>query len=338
MEVIRGFHNLRSDQRGCVLTIGNFDGIHRGHQALIARTRELAREHALPSTVLTFEPTPREFFAGKDFPGRITLLRDRLHLLEALGVERVLLAGFDRRLSAVSANTFVDVLLVARLGVKAVVIGDDFRFGSKRAGDVQLLREQGARQGFSAEGLATVTAGGERCSSTAVRTALATADLPQAARLLGRAYCITGRVRRGLQLGRQLDMPTANIPLKRRMALKLGIYGVRARLGGRIWKGVANLGVRPTLGTTPCLLETHLFESPGDIYGQLMEVEFVHFLRPEQKFDSLEALKTQMHLDKKRAQSLLALTPPPALPVVPPSPAGAGEGRMNRFAINMVKP
>lgn len=307
MQLIRGFHNLRPAHRGCVLTIGNFDGIHRGHQALIARTRELARQHGLPATVLTFEPTPREFFAGEQYAGRITLLRDRLRLLEEQGVERVLLAAFDGRLARTSAEDFVDDLLVRRLGVKAVVIGDDFRFGAKRAGGLPLLQERGAALGFSAEGLGTVQVQGARCSSSAVREALAIPNLAQASQLLGRPYVITGRVRRGLQLGRQLDMPTANIPLKRRMALKLGIYAVRARLGGRSWKGVANLGVRPTLGTTPCLLETHLFESPGDIYGQLMEVEFVHFLRPEQRFDSLEALKVQMHLDKKQAQALLSL-------------------------------
>ena len=306
MELIRGFHKLKPAQRGCVLTIGNFDGIHRGHQALIARTRELARQHGLSATVLTFEPTPREFFAGDAFAGRITLLRDRLRLLEERGVERVLLAAFDARLSKTSAEDFVDELLVRRLGVKAVVIGDDFRFGAKRAGDLQLLQVRGAALGFSAEGLSTVQMQGARCSSTAVRDALAQPDLALASQLLGRPYVITGRVRRGLQLGRQLDMPTANLPLKRRMALKLGIYAVRARLGSRIWKGVASLGVRPTIGTTPCLLETHLFESPGDIYGHLMEVEFVHFLRGEEKFDSLDALKAQMHADKKQAQSLLA--------------------------------
>ena len=306
MELIRGTHNLRPQHRDCVLTIGNFDGVHRGHQALIARARELAQAHGLPLTLLTFEPTPREFFSGADAPGRISPLRDRLRLLEEQGIERLLLQGFNRRFAAIAAPAFIDELLVGRLGVKAVVIGDDFRFGAQRAGDIGLLRLQGAQQGFSAESLPTVLVDGERCSSTAVRTALAGPDLQCAEKLLGRRYSISGRVRRGLQLGRKLEMPTANISLRQRPALKYGVYAIRARLAGHRWKGVASLGVRPTLNLSECLLEAHLFVSPGDIYGQILEVEFAHFLRAEEKFDSLEALTAQMHADKTQAMALLS--------------------------------
>lgn len=310
MELVRGIHNLRAAHRGCVLTLGNFDGVHRGHQALIARTRELAQQHGVPLALMTFEPTPREFFGGAAAPGRISPLRDRLRLLEEQGVERLLLQGFNRRFAAHSALDFIEKILVRDLSVRAVVIGDDFRFGAQRAGGIELLREQGERHGFTAESLDSVVVEGQRCSSTAVRAALAAPDLELAARLLGHRYSMSGRVRRGLQLGRKLGMPTANITLRRRPALKLGVYAVRARLGGRRWGGVASLGVRPTLGLAECLLETHFFDSPGDIYGQILEVEFAHFLREERKFDGLEPLAAQMQADKAEAIALLSADAP----------------------------
>lgn len=305
MELIRGFHNLQPRHHGCVLTIGSFDGVHCGHQALIARTRALAQEHGVPSVALTFEPTPKEFFMKGERPGRISTFRDRIAALDHLGLDRLLIQRFSKSFAAVTAQDFIADLLVRRLGVKAVLIGDDSRFGAQRSGDAEMLKRMGLQHRFSVHGLDTILVGDQRCSSTAIRNALAQPDLAQAAAFMGRPYAITGRIRRGLQLGRQLDMPTANITLRRKPALKLGIYAVRARLGSRKWNGVASLGVRPTLGLTQCLLETHLFESPGDIYGQLMEVEFTHYLRPELKFDSLDALKVQMHLDKQQAQTLL---------------------------------
>lgn len=310
MELIRGIHNLRTAHHGCVLTLGNFDGVHRGHQALIGRARTAADALRLPLTLMTFEPIPREFFSKDKAPGRITELRDRVRLLEDQGVDRLLVQGFTARFAAQRAEDFVERVLVAQLGVRAVVIGDDFRFGAQRAGDIGLLQSLGSRLGFAAESLPSVRVNGARCSSSAVRAALALPDFGQAAQLLGRPYAISGRVRRGLQLGRKLNMPTANIRLRRKPALRFGVYVVRARLGGRRWGGVASLGVRPTLDLSECLLETHFFRSPGDIYGQILEVEFVQFLREERKFGSLDALAAQMQADKAQAMDLVASDAP----------------------------
>ena len=309
MELIRGLHQLRDPGAGCALTIGNFDGVHCGHQALIARTVQLARQHGVMPALLTFEPTPREFFAPDDRPGRISSLRAKLQLLEGFGIQRLIIQRFDRPFSCVQADAFVEDLLVRRLGVKAVVVGDDFRYGAKRAGDFAQLQAMGRRHGFEVQGVPSVMVAGRRCSSTAVRAALAQSDLALAAQLLGRPYSITGRVRRGLQLGRQLNMPTANLNLFRRPALRLGIYAVRVRDGDRRWDGVASLGVRPTLGLTRCLLETHLFGEPGNLYGRELEIEFVRYQRAELKFDSLDALAEQMQVDKLEAMDLLGSKP-----------------------------
>lgn len=306
MELIRGYHNLRPRHHGCVLTVGNFDGVHLGHQALIARTQALARQHGLPVALMTFEPTPREYFARDQPPPRISTFRGKVRILGELGVDRLIVQRFGRALASMPAERFVDEVLVRRLGVRAVVIGDDFRFGHRRAGDLDLLRRMGADLGFDAEGLGTVTVGQERCSSTALRNALAEADLGRAEALLGRPYSMTGHIRRGLQLARKLGMPTTNIFLHRPPALRLGIYAVRARVDGQAYQGVAALGVRPTLGFTRCLLETHVFGEPGELYGQAMTVQFCKFLRPEEHFDSLEALAAQMHRDKADAAAFFA--------------------------------
>lgn len=306
MELIRGYPNLRPAHRGCVLTIGNFDGIHRGHQALIARTVEFAHQHGVPAALMTFEPTPREFFSAGAPPPRISSFRGKVETLRRLGIERLIVQRFGRAFSAWSPQDFEQRLLVERLGVRALVIGDDFRYGHQRAGDLHSLEAAGRAAGFTVEGLGTVTADGERCSSTALRAALSEPDLARAERILGRPYSITGRIRSGLRLGRQLGMPTTNIALHRPPALRLGVYVVRARVAGRAWEGVASIGVRPTLGVTRCLLESHLFGEPGELYGQVMEVEFCRFLRPELRFDSLDELAAQMQRDKADAQAFFA--------------------------------
>ncbi|HKY90417.1 MAG TPA: bifunctional riboflavin kinase/FAD synthetase [Nevskiaceae bacterium] len=307
MELIRGLHNLRERHRGCVLTIGNFDGVHRAHQALIARTREYGRRLGLPVACFTFNPTAREFFDRANAPPRISTLRSKVHALETAGVDRLLIARFHQGLATIGAEAFVTELLVKGLGVRAVVVGDDARFGSRRQGNFDLLQKLGKQYGYESERLPAIEIGGERCSSSSVREALGQADLARAEALLGRPYTVRGRVRRGLQLGRKLDMPTANIPLPRhRLALRQGIYAVLATCEGRTFRGVANLGVRPTLGLTQCLLETHVFEPPGDLYGRVLDVEFRAFLRPELKFDSLDALKKQMHDDAAQAAAVLA--------------------------------
>lgn len=306
MELIRGLHNLRERHRGCVLSVGNFDGFHRGHQALIERLREHAQRTGLPMMVQIFEPTPREYFAPAQAPGRVATFRDKLGRLEAAGVARVLCTRFDRRFAAMPAERYVEALLVGRLGVKAVVVGDDFRFGASRGGDLALLRALGERHGFVAEALGTVQVEGERVSSSAVRAALALPDLARAQRLLGRPYALSGRVRRGLQLGRKLGMPTVNLVLRRRPALRFGVYAVRVCAGARQWDGVASIGVRPTLAQSRgWLLEAHLFGTSEMLYGAVLEIEFRKFMRPELRFESLDALAAQMQADSVAAQAWL---------------------------------
>jgi riboflavin kinase / FMN adenylyltransferase len=305
MELIRGLHNLRERHRGCVLSIGNFDGFHRGHQALVARLQQHATRTGLAAAVQIFEPTPRELFAKEQAPGRIATFRDKLAQLEAAGVQRVLCVRFGKRFAAIAAERYVDEVLVGKLGVKAVVVGDDFRFGAGRGGDLALLQRLGERHGFVAESVPTVELDGERVSSSAVRAALAQPDLAKVARLLGRPYALSGRVRRGLQLGRKLGMPTVNIGMRRRPALHFGVYVVQARCGGQQWDGVANLGVRPTLVRSACLLEAHLFGATETLYGKVVTVEFRKFLRPEQRFESLEALAAQMQADGQQARTWL---------------------------------
>jgi len=282
MELIRGLQNLRAQHRGCVLTIGNFDGMHRGHQALVQRTLQIAGRLGLPAAAMTFEPTPREYFRRADAPPRVQTLRSKLDSLAHSGLQRVVIARFSQALSTMSAETFVDDLLVRQLGVAAVVVGHDFRYGRQRSGDEAHLRAAAAAHGFE----------------------LSVGDL------LGRPYTVLGRVRRGLQLGRQLGMPTANIDLVRPLAVRQGVYAVRARIdGGPAWDGVASLGIRPTIGITRCLLETHLFGQPGDIYGRQLEVEFVAWLRPELKFASLDELSARMQQDADDARGILARNP-----------------------------
>jgi riboflavin kinase / FMN adenylyltransferase len=308
VKLIRGLHNLPQQTQGTVLTIGNFDGVHRGHQALIGHTVRLAQQLAAVPTVLSFEPTPREYFAPAQAPGRIGSLRGKLLDLQAMGVERLIVQRFHRGFAACEAEAFVRDWLVARLALRGIVVGDDFRFGARRAGDLVLLRRLGAELGFVVEGIGSVEHAGLRCSSTSVRTALAAPDLDAAAQLLGRPYRLVGRVRGGLRLGRQLGMPTANVGLTRRPALRLGVYVVELRrIGDSGWlPAVANLGVRPTLGMTRCLLETHVLDAELDLYGATVEVRFRRFLRPEARFDSLDALREQMLRDRDAALAFFA--------------------------------
>jgi riboflavin kinase / FMN adenylyltransferase len=308
MKLIRGLQNLPLPPGGTVLTIGNFDGVHRGHQTLIGRTVALAAALGATPTVLSFEPTPREYFAPVQAPGRVGTLRGKLLDLQAMGVERLIVQRFHRGFAACEAEPFVRDWLFARLALRGIVVGDDFRFGARRAGDLALLRQIGTELGFEVEGIGSVEHAGLRCSSTAVRAALAAPDLDAAAQLLGRPYRIVGRVRGGLRLGRQLGMPTANIGLTRRPALRLGVYVVELRrIGESRWlPGVANLGVRPTLGMTRCLLETHVLGAELDLYGATVEVRFRRFLRAEARFESLDALREQMQRDRDAALAFFA--------------------------------
>ncbi len=304
MQLVRGLHNLRPQHRGCVATIGNFDGVHRGHQAILARLRERARELGVPSCVVIFEPQPREYFAPDTAPARLARLRDKLALLAEEGVDRVLCLAFNQRLCKLSAAEFVDTILVDGLGVQHLEVGDDFRFGCDRLGDFDFLMQAGVVQGFTVEAAQTVEQNGIRVSSTQVRKALAAADFPLAEQLLGRPYRIAGRVLHGQKLARQLGWPTANVQLKRRRVPFTGVYQVSAEIDGTLWPGVANIGVRPTVaGDGSAHLEVHLLDFAGDLYGRRLTVVFHHKLRDEQRFASLEALKSAIDADVAAARA-----------------------------------
>ncbi|MEG1042028.1 bifunctional riboflavin kinase/FAD synthetase [Pseudomonas sp. NUPR-001] len=304
MQLVRGLHNLRPQHRGCVATIGNFDGVHRGHQAILARLRERAVALGVPSCVVIFEPQPREYFAPDTAPARLARLRDKVALLAAEGVDRVLCLAFNQRLSKLSAAEFVDTILVDGLGVKHLEVGDDFRFGCDRVGDFEFLQQAGLSQGFTVEAAQTVEQEGLRISSTQVRNALAKADFALAERLLGRPYQISGRVLHGQKLARQLGTPTANIQLKRHRVPLTGVYLVSVELDGKAWPGVANIGVRPTVsGDGRAHLEVHILDFAGDLYGRRLTVEFHHKLRDEQRFASLEALKSAIDADIAAARA-----------------------------------
>ncbi|MGQ0699523.1 MAG: bifunctional riboflavin kinase/FAD synthetase [Panacagrimonas sp.] len=305
IELVRGLHNLRERHRGCVMTVGKFDGVHRGHQALLEQTREQASKFGVPATVLSFDPSPREFFTPDKAPPRISTLRDKLLALQRCGVDRLVLARFDQRVAGIPPKDFLEDILLGKLGAKSLIVGDDLRFGRNRSGDICYLQSRAAELSYDVVAVNTVEVAGERCSSSAVREALAACDFTRVQRLLGHAYVVTGRIRKGLQLGRKLDMPTANISIHKRLALPLGVYAVLGRCEGQTWKGVASLGIRPTLGLTQCLLETHLFDANVDLYGRVFEVEFRKHLRPELRFDSIETLKKQMHDDATAARLLL---------------------------------
>ncbi len=306
MILIRGIHNLKPEHRGCVLTIGNYDGIHLGHQAVLARLRERAEALGVASMVMTFEPTPMEYFALEQAPARLSSLRETVEDIAAQNIDRLLCVQFNQRFASLSPRKFVDDLLVQRLKVSEILVGEDFRFGKERAGDVRMLREQGRRNGFNVAPMPTVEVAGERVSSTRVRDALAQGDLKTAQSLLGRPYHVSGRVIRGAQLGRTLNVPTANIKLRRKSATRYGVYAVEAELAdGRRFPAAANLGVRPTVNGKQCLLEVHLLDFREDLYGQHLNVYFYHYLRPEARFENIDALREQMLLDIEQTRSLL---------------------------------
>jgi len=291
--------SLQPTRSRCALTIGNFDGVHRGHRALIDRVRAKARELGVNACVLTFEPHPREFFAAGHAPARLTRLRDKLELMEAAGIERVHVARFDARFAALSAERFIDDVLVRGLGTRWLLVGRDFRFGAGRAGDFSILQNKG----FDLEAMPDVQVAGERVSSSAIRAALAAGNFALAERLLGHPYTLSGRVAHGAKLGRKLGFPTANIVLRRAPPL-LGIYVVDA---GKYGPGVASVGRRPTVNpvATP-LLEVHLFGREDDLYGEHLKVRFLEKLRDERRFDGLEALKEAIADDAAQARKFFA--------------------------------
>lgn len=305
MELIRGIHNILSSHHGCVLTIGNFDGVHRGHAQVIANVVQKAKELGLPSTLMTFEPQPQELFCGSDAPARLSLLRDKIILLNELGVERLVCVNFNRAFASLPAEHFIEELLVRKLGVKYLVVGDDFCFGKGRKGNFDMLVQAGREFGFSVVSTQSFILGSQRVSSTAVRELLAKGDLAQARRLLGHPFTLSGRVAHGQKLGRTIGFPTANIALKRNVVPVRGVFAVKCYWeNSDIYEGVANVGFRPTVNGQVCQLEVHLFDFQGDIYGKHLEVELVAKLRDEQPFESLDALKQQILHDANEAKAL----------------------------------
>lgn len=318
MELIRGRYNLKPQHQGCVATIGNFDGVHRGHQQVIARLREVSAQLGLPSTVISFEPLPREFFAPEQSPPRLTRFREKFVALANQQVDRFLCMRFCKRLATQDPEEFIQQILVDGLGVKYLVVGDDFRFGKDRAGDFAMLKAAGEKHGFEVVDTQTVTDETTRISSTRIREALTAGDMGQAAELLGRSYTMGGRVAHGDKRGREMGYPTANIAIHRKETPVSGIFvtrmhGLSCVEGGGPIDGVSSLGVRPTFeGDGKAVLEVHLFDFKRMIYGENVEVEFLHKIRDEEKFDSMEALIEKIHDDADKARAWFAEDAPVA--------------------------
>jgi len=307
MELVRGLHNISQRHRGCVLTVGNYDGVHLGHQHMIGVLKARAAELRCAATVLVFEPSSKEFIDPDGAPPRLTRWREKFLALAAQGVERLVTLRFDDCMRAMTPRSFIDALIVEKLGVRHMVVGDDFRYGSNAGGTIQSLRIAGAAHGFGVEQIAPFVFDGVRVSSTAVRERLELADYSGAARLLGHPYRMMGRVAPGRQLGRTLGFPTANLRLMRRKSPVWGILAVWVRgIAARPLPGVASLGTRPTVNGIEPLLEVHVFDFSGDLYGRAIEVEFVAKLRDEVKFDSLDALVVQMKVDDAQARDILS--------------------------------
>lgn len=296
---------------GCVLTIGNFDGIHRGHMALLSHLRSKAKALGLPASVLTFEPHPRDFFAPHAAPARLTSLREKLALLDAAGVDHVHICHFTRRTASLTAENFIEDVLVQRLGVKYLVIGDDFRFGKGRQGDFAMLQDAGDRHGFPVEAMPTLVQDSERVSSSRVRDCLEKGDLRHAEKLLARPYSIAGRVGHGKKLGRTIGYPTLNILLKQRTPPLKGVFTVMVEgISDKPLAGVANIGIRPSVASDgKTTLEVHLFDYSGDLYGRYVRVVFLRKQRDEQKFDGLDALMAQIKADADEARAWFAHHP-----------------------------
>lgn len=309
MHLVRGLRALRERDRGAVVTIGTFDGLHIGHGALIRATLAQARREARPAAMVTFEPMPREVLRPDAPPERLTSFRERWRLLERSGLDLLIVLQFSPTLRALPGAQFLALLRDA-LQFNGVVVGHDFRYGRNGDSDASALESAGHVQGFTVDVVPPVLVDGQRASSTAVRRALGESQFGVAQRLLGRPYGIRGRVARGEQLGRTLGFPTANLRLRRRRTPLAGIFAVRVHgVAAEPWPGVASLGTRPTVGGVEPWLETHLFDFNGDLYGREIEVEFVTRLRDEAKFESLDALVEQMHRDAADARGALAAAP-----------------------------
>ncbi|MDE0410859.1 MAG: bifunctional riboflavin kinase/FAD synthetase [Gammaproteobacteria bacterium] len=308
MQLIRGFKNRRDLAGGSVATIGNFDGVHKGHQAILEKLQARSSQLGLPSMVVTFEPSANELFLGNQAPPRLTNLREKFRLIENMGINFFVCLTFDQTLASVQPEAFVQDILIGRLNVRYLTVGDDFRFGKNRTGDYELLRSMSAAASLGVENTQSVVVDGERVRSSSIRDYLAAGRLDLAESLLGRAYSMSGRVIRGDRKGRTLGFPTANIPIKRRFSPVNGVFAVRVKLeNGNEKLGIANVGHRPTLAGTRTLIEVHLFNFSQDIYFEHLTVFFCKKIRAEKKFGSLDDLKNQIHLDSEYAREYFGI-------------------------------
>ncbi len=313
---LRHYQTPPPEAKGAVVALGNFDGVHRGHQALIAEGARVAKAAGRPLAALVFEPYPREFFRPGDEPFRLTPFRAKARLLDGLGVEFLIVLGFDAAMAGMPARDFVMEVLVRALGVRHVVVGEDFRFGKGRGGDVDLLVQMGAMEGFGVTTFKPVVEDGERISSSKVRAALKAGRPEEAAKLLGHWWSLEGHVAPGDKRGHELGFPTANLKLEHTLQPAFGIYAARARPGGgqRVYDGVAIVGIRPMFPLPAPLMEVHLFDFSGELYGELLAVDLIAYLRAERNFASLDALKLQMAADCQEARRRLAALTAEAAP------------------------
>jgi riboflavin kinase / FMN adenylyltransferase len=309
MELIRGLHNIQRHHRGCVLTIGNFDGVHLGHQAVLEKVLAIARQRQLPSCVMLFEPQPLELFAGLAAPARLTRFREKYTALARLGIDRLLVVNFTAEFAAQEPEHFIQQLLLKQLGVEHLIVGDDFRFGKNRSGSFERLALASEQHQFNLCSTSSLILGKQRISSTLIRQALADDNLALAAQMLGRPFALTGRVRHGRKLGRDLGFPTANVFLYRRKLPVAGVYAITANTVFGQFFGVANIGNRPTVQGQRQQLEAHLFDFKADLYGSQIEVILQHKLRNEQRFDNLTALQQQIAADVAAAKTFFQHDP-----------------------------
>ncbi|PCJ31103.1 MAG: bifunctional riboflavin kinase/FMN adenylyltransferase [Gammaproteobacteria bacterium] len=302
-KIIRGFHNLPTKSQGCVATIGNFDGVHLGHQSVLTQLAMKGNELSLPVIAITFEPQPNEFFAPEKAPARLSRFREKVEMLRCYSVQQLCVLRFNKQLAQMTADDFIQKLIIDGLAIKYLVVGDDFKFGKNRQGDFALLQQAGEQHGFQVVNMQTFSVDNIRVSSTRIRDALKQGDLMLAEKLLGRPYRMSGRVAHGDKRGRTMGFPTANIHLHRRKVPLSGVYAVQLfGVQGEPIQGVANVGVRPTFGVKKALLEVHLFDFNRDIYGEHVQVHFLHKLRDEKKFSHLDALIEQIAIDSQQAK------------------------------------
>ena len=297
MKLIRGLYNLRAEHKHCVATIGNFDGIHLGHQKIINRLLEKSKALDLPTCIINFEPYPQEYFLQDQAPTRLSRSLDKIQHYQQQKIDQLLLLKFNQHLKNLTGEQFIEQVLVKGLAIKHLIIGDDFLFGKNRSGNFELLQKLGKKYGFTVANTPTLSYNKERISSTRIRNCLQKGNMDQAQQLLGRPYSICARVTHGAKMGRTIGFPTANLPTHRKKTPVLGVFAVQTHVDGKLIYGVANVGKRPTVDGVNILLEVHLFNFKGDLYGTKLHVELLHKIRDEQKFDSFNLLKQQILKD-----------------------------------------